>query len=78
MGNAHNRIEVPPAPDNIRLKQPGQEPTPYDYLGLLPTLLVAATPLILGLRKGKPSDPDKEDSKQKPANPEKEDSNNNE
>ncbi|MCC5604812.1 hypothetical protein [Nostoc favosum] len=36
-------------------------PTPYDYFALLPALITALTPLVLGLRKNKPSKQDKGD-----------------
>jgi hypothetical protein len=39
-------IAVPPT-DNVPTLQ--QLPTPYDYLTLLPVLITAMTPLILGL-----------------------------
>ncbi|MBE9216496.1 hypothetical protein IQ247_28195 [Plectonema cf. radiosum LEGE 06105] len=36
------------------------QPTPYDYLALLPAILTALTPLILGLKKKDKDDEDKE------------------
>jgi hypothetical protein len=56
------QITVPPTANAPSL-QPGQLPTPYDYLTLLPGLIVAATPLILGLKKKQNNkDDDKEDN----------------
>jgi hypothetical protein len=51
------RIDVPVA-GNFSTPQAGQSLTPYDYLALLPVLITAVTPLILGLKK---KDKDKED-----------------
>lgn len=48
--NNSTHIEVPATP-NVPTPQVGQQPTPYDYLTLLPALITAATPLILGLKK---------------------------
>jgi hypothetical protein len=48
-----------PAAGNISIPQAGQAPTPYDYIALLPVLITAATPLILGLKK-KDKDKDKD------------------
>jgi hypothetical protein len=63
MENSQTHIEVPSL-DVSSQPQLGQEPTLYDYIGLLPTLLVAATPLILGLRKNRFSDLDQKDNKE--------------
>jgi hypothetical protein len=46
-----------PATDNVFTPQVPQPKTPYDYLALLPVLITAATPLILGFKKkGKDKD----------------------
>jgi hypothetical protein len=42
-----------PATGNVPTPQVVQPPTPHDYLALLPVLITAATPLILGLKKNK-------------------------
>lgn len=47
-----------PATSNIPTPQVGQQLTPYDYLTLLPALITAATPLILGLKKKDKDDKD--------------------
>jgi hypothetical protein len=44
-------VHVPPLHQTSH-PQLVQQPTPYDYLALLPVLIAAATPLILGF-KGK-------------------------
>ncbi|WP_414624180.1 hypothetical protein [Calothrix sp. CCY 0018] len=54
-----NYIGVPATTD-IPTPQVGQVPTYYDYLALLPAILMAATPLILGLKKKDKDDDDKE------------------
>lgn len=41
------RTEVPPTNPTESIHQP----TPYDYLALLPALITAVTPLILVLKK---------------------------
>ncbi|BAZ12757.1 hypothetical protein NIES4071_45900 [Calothrix sp. NIES-4071] len=51
------QIGLPPTANVPTLQQP---PTPYDYLTLLPVLITAVTPLILGL-KNKDKDKDKHD-----------------
>ncbi|KAB8317123.1 hypothetical protein SD81_023060 [Tolypothrix campylonemoides VB511288] len=58
------RIEIPPtdSTSNPQLGQPFT-PTLYDYLALVPVLVTAATPLILGLRNKKSSEPDRLESK---------------
>ncbi|WP_334918540.1 hypothetical protein [Nostoc sp.] len=54
-------IAVPPA-SNIPTPQVGKPLTTYDYLALIPVLITAATPLILGLKKkDKDKNEDKED-----------------
>lgn len=53
-----NQINVPPTANFPTLQQP---PTPYDYLTLLPVLITAVTPLILGL-KNKDKDKHKDDN----------------
>ncbi|MDY6897532.1 MAG: hypothetical protein SWZ49_05560 [Cyanobacteriota bacterium] len=40
-----------PATNNPSTPQIPQHPTLYDYFALIPVILTAATPLILGLRK---------------------------
>ncbi|RCJ37995.1 hypothetical protein A6770_39780 [Nostoc minutum NIES-26] len=42
-------VEVPAV--NPNLQTPPIQPTPYHYLALLPNLIAAATPLILGLTR---------------------------
>lgn len=53
------QIGVPPTANVPTLQQP---PTPYDYIALVPVLITAVTPLILGL-KNKDKDKDKDDKK---------------
>lgn len=48
--SSSNYIGVPPT-NNSSTPQISQPPTFYDYLALIPVILTAATPLILGLRK---------------------------
>lgn len=60
VGNNSTHIEVP-AMYNVPTSQVGQQPTPYDYLTVLPILITALTPLILGLRK---KDKDDEEDKE--------------
>ncbi|NJL39385.1 MAG: hypothetical protein HC836_14190 [Richelia sp. RM2_1_2] len=52
-------IGVPVTAD-IPTPQVGQAPTYYDCLALLPAILTALTPLILGLKKKDKDDDDKE------------------
>lgn len=54
-------IEVPANNliSSLSVQQP--IPTPYDYFALLPALITALTPLVLGLRKNKPPKQDKGD-----------------
>lgn len=52
------QIEVPI--DSLIVPKPNLPPSPYDYFALLPALIAAATPLILGLKQ-KRSDPDDND-----------------
>lgn len=51
-------IEVPSSFPSLN-PQLSQPPTLYDYLALLPVLITALTPLILGLQKKKSSTSDK-------------------
>jgi|GEM_PF-4006250 len=63
-----NYIAVPPTA-NVPTSQLSQSQTPYDYLALLPALIAAATPLILGLRKkDKSKNEDKRDEDKKDEN----------
>ena len=55
--NSQEIISVP-ATNNPSVPQVTKPPTYYDYLTLIPAILTAATPLILGLRK---KDKDKKD-----------------
>ena len=55
--NSQEIISVP-ATNNPSVPQLTKPPTYYDYLTLIPAILTAATPLILGLRK---KDKDKKD-----------------
>ncbi|MEM6398781.1 MAG: hypothetical protein AAF757_00905 [Cyanobacteria bacterium P01_D01_bin.116] len=48
-----------PATTNIPTPQVGRPPTPYDYWALLPAILTALTPLVLGLKKKDKDDEDK-------------------
>jgi hypothetical protein len=52
------QIEVPI--DSPIVPKPNLPPSPYDYFALLPALITAVTPLILGLKQ-KPSDRDDND-----------------
>ncbi|MEL6461156.1 MAG: hypothetical protein AAFQ91_23460 [Cyanobacteria bacterium J06621_15] len=54
--SSSNYISVP-STTNPSTPQITKLPTPYDYFALIPAILTAATPLILGLRKK-----DKEDN----------------
>jgi hypothetical protein len=55
------QIGVPPT-GNVPTPQVGQPPTLYDYWALLPALITAATPLLLGLnKKGKDEGKNKDD-----------------
>lgn len=58
---SRTNIEVPTSYPNSN-SQLSQLPTLYDYFALLPTLIVAVTPLILGLWGKMPSNQDKEES----------------
>jgi hypothetical protein len=49
-----------PATGNIPTPPVGQPPASYYLLSLLPAILMAATPLILGLKKKDKDDEDKE------------------
>lgn len=49
------QIEVPI--NSAIVPKPTLPPSPYDYFALLPALIAAATPLVLGLKE-KPSDRD--------------------
>jgi len=48
--NSQEIISVP-ATNNPSVPQITKPPTSYDYLALIPAILTAVTPLILGLRK---------------------------
>lgn len=54
-----NYIAVP-ATNNVPTPPVGQAPASYYHLSLLPAILMAATPLILGLMKKDKDDDDKE------------------
>jgi hypothetical protein len=53
-------IAVPPIPTSS--SQFVQQPTPYDYLTLIPVLITAITPLILALKRKTPSNQNEEES----------------
>jgi len=55
--SSSNYIGIPTT-NNPSTPQITQPPTSYDYFALIPAILIAATPLILGLRK---KDENKED-----------------
>ena len=56
--SSENYIGVPATTD-IPTPQVGRPPTFYDYWALLPAILTALTPLVLGLKKKDKDDEDK-------------------